>query len=271
MMRGHVLFPVCLLVSLFLHLGPLLYVDGGAGHRPAAHRWLAGRPAEAVGLARVVFARAPSPVTPMRPARKAPETGARKVTVAKPVRSRHADRHRPDRSRPHSRRERQAPSRRRDVVVPMEPPVVREVGAVPVRRDEGEAGDVHAMEERKAEASPAPEESVGGRAATAAPAVRPGGMADERRRYLALLLQCIEAHKYYPRVARRRGIEGFVDVSFLLGPEGAIDSLVIEGGNGILERAARRAVQSAMPLPPPPSGLTMPFEVAYRMDFRIVD
>lgn len=79
----------------------------------------------------------------------------------------------------------------------------------------------------------------------------------ERQNYLSLIQQSIEQHKRYPLVARRRHIEGRVNVRFVISPTGLIDKIEIvqSSGQEILDRATLKAVREASPLPPPPAGL----------------
>ncbi|HEB95258.1 MAG TPA: energy transducer TonB [Sedimenticola thiotaurini] len=90
-----------------------------------------------------------------------------------------------------------------------------------------------------------------------------------RERYLARLLRLIERQKSYPGAARRRNLEGRVEVSFTISCSGAVTDLQVAGGHGMLRKSARRAVQRALPLPAPPSGVKCPTRVRYRMLFEL--
>ena len=90
-----------------------------------------------------------------------------------------------------------------------------------------------------------------------------------RRQYLADLLRHIEQHKFYPLAARRRGVEGTVQISLRLLADGSIDGLEIGGDHRLLLSAANDAVRSAQPLPEPPAGIVGPLQVQYGMEFRI--
>jgi len=61
----------------------------------------------------------------------------------------------------------------------------------------------------------------------------------------------LEAFKYYPASARRRGIEGEVDVSFFLTGGGLASRLKVLRGSGyaVLDRAALKTVARAQPFP----------------------
>lgn len=93
--------------------------------------------------------------------------------------------------------------------------------------------------------------------------------AEERRRYLAALQAAIARHKEYPAMARRHGIEGRVEVSFLLLADGDARDIRVSGGPRPLRKAARRAVHKALRFPPPPSGISTPLPVQYAMNFSL--
>jgi len=61
----------------------------------------------------------------------------------------------------------------------------------------------------------------------------------------------LEAFKYYPASARRRGIEGDVDVSFMLVHGGVAEQVKVLKGSGyaVLDRAALTTVARAQPFP----------------------
>lgn len=66
-----------------------------------------------------------------------------------------------------------------------------------------------------------------------------------------LVRQHLEAFKFYPGSARRRGIEGHVDVAFTLAQNGtATDVAVLQGsGHSVLDQAAMETVYRAQPFP----------------------
>lgn len=87
--------------------------------------------------------------------------------------------------------------------------------------------------------------------------------------YLRTLFAHIEAHKFYPAAARRRQLEGQVRISFTIGPAGGVSDLKVSEGHPQLEEAALQTLRSARPLPLPAGGVTLPFTLSYRMDFRL--
>lgn len=80
-----------------------------------------------------------------------------------------------------------------------------------------------------------------------------GGVPNE---YLQRVRKCIESAKFYPRAARRRGMEGIVTVSFNIdGGGNTVDIRIIKSsGFSILDNATREIVLEANPFPKPPKG-----------------
>ena len=88
-----------------------------------------------------------------------------------------------------------------------------------------------------------------------------------RKSYYALLMRHIEVHKHYPRVARKRKIEGKILVTFTLLANGNIKNLQINGKRSILEKATKDAINAALPMPPPPRELSLPQEITFTMNY----
>ena len=61
----------------------------------------------------------------------------------------------------------------------------------------------------------------------------------------------LDRARYYPRLARRRGIEGEVRLRFRISPAGEVESVEILKGSGhaLLDSASIRTVYRAAPLP----------------------
>ena len=91
----------------------------------------------------------------------------------------------------------------------------------------------------------------------------------ERQAYIKLLLAHIERYKFYPGAARRRSIEGKLDVAFYLQADGGHHQLVINGGRAVLQRAVRQALTDAQPYPKPPSSLQMDQRIAFTMYYQL--
>lgn len=94
-------------------------------------------------------------------------------------------------------------------------------------------------------------------------------LAKARQRYEQELMAHIERHKFYPPVARRRGVEGHVQVSLMVVEAGGVSGLRCTSGPALLQGAACNAVSAALPLPPPPQGLMLPLPVSFGMEFSL--
>jgi protein TonB len=63
-------------------------------------------------------------------------------------------------------------------------------------------------------------------------------------------LERIRAHRRYPELARRRGLEGTVTLTFTVAADGSVGGLRVKRGvDPMLDDAALEAVREAAPLP----------------------
>lgn len=106
-------------------------------------------------------------------------------------------------------------------------------------------------------------------AAAVVPQIDEGLIKRETERYLTEVMAHIEQHKWYPKAARRRGIEGEVFVRFTLQPDGTAQQLIVENGPSVLLAAAKKAVEKAIPMPMPPKSIHCPLECEFRMAFNL--
>ena len=90
-----------------------------------------------------------------------------------------------------------------------------------------------------------------------------------KNHYLNNLLTYIEGHKSYQKSARKRGINGIIEVSFELLNNGEINDLKSSGGPMILRKATEQAIVSALPFPLPPAEVNCPLQVSYVMQFQL--
>ncbi|MEW6645632.1 MAG: TonB family protein [Pseudomonadota bacterium] len=136
---------------------------------------------------------------------------------------------------------------------PVEPRPVKQ--AVPVEP----VAEVEPEPEPVLDSTPVPVEVAGD----------PQQLEQARRNYLGQLLAHIESHKFYPRAARRRGLQGVIQVSFVLHENGRITDLMLEDGHDLLRRAAEEAMQAALPLPLPPRDVPCPLRVNFGIEFKL--
>lgn len=76
-----------------------------------------------------------------------------------------------------------------------------------------------------------------------------------RDRYLALISARLQAHKIYPVLARRRGMEGEATLRIAIGAEGQILSYRLEqsSGHDVLDQAVRDMIEGIGSFPAPPA------------------
>ncbi|MEJ2461666.1 MAG: TonB family protein [Candidatus Thiodiazotropha sp.] len=94
-------------------------------------------------------------------------------------------------------------------------------------------------------------------------------LVDLRNEYLSRLLAKIEKNKFYPTIARKRNLQGMIQVRFRLGCEGEVVALEIDGGHSLLRKAAGKAIEAAKPLPKIPAEIECPMLVSYAMAYKL--
>jgi protein TonB len=91
-----------------------------------------------------------------------------------------------------------------------------------------------------------------------------------RQHYLARIMQLIKVHKLYPYSARRRHIEGDVQISFSLDANGQPSHIQINGKHTVLERASRQAIADAQPFPPVPKAIGSSIRIEFTMQYSLL-
>jgi len=82
--------------------------------------------------------------------------------------------------------------------------------------------------------------------------------------YRSQIIELINANKSYPNTARRRGIQGNVDISFTVTNDGSVINLECHGDAKILSRSACDAIKKALPFPAPEK---QPLQLSFVMDY----
>ncbi|MCW8956070.1 MAG: energy transducer TonB [Gammaproteobacteria bacterium] len=101
--------------------------------------------------------------------------------------------------------------------------------------------------------------------------VDPALLSRTKDEYMRILAAHIDKHKFYPRSARRRHIEGLVGVSFDLLKNGQILNLHTFSGHPTLQKASMDSIRSALPMPPRPESLLAlnTMKIEYSMQFAL--
>ena len=87
--------------------------------------------------------------------------------------------------------------------------------------------------------------------------------------YLAMIIATIEEYKFFPAAARRRGIEGDIQVTFRLSSNGEVRNLALTGGHRLLTNAVKNALKQASPFSPPPKTIPNPINLSYTISFNL--
>lgn len=87
--------------------------------------------------------------------------------------------------------------------------------------------------------------------------------------YFSRLQAYIESRKYYPRTARKQGIEGRVEVSFTLMKNGEASEIHCSGAHRLLNHAASRAIKKSLPFPVPPDDIVLPKKIHFSMHYDL--
>jgi len=90
-----------------------------------------------------------------------------------------------------------------------------------------------------------------------------------RKQYLAAIMSAIEAHKIYPYSARRRHLQGNIDISFMIDSSGQISDIRINGKFSTLKASSMDALQDSRPFPPLPKEMTTPIRFHCIMKYQL--
>lgn len=95
-------------------------------------------------------------------------------------------------------------------------------------------------------------------------------LASEKKSFFSSLRANIQNQLRYPPAARRRGMEGEVEIRFLLSSDGVINHISVQRGESIFHNAALAAVNAASGIDVPKS-LTesMPMEIELTLEFKL--
>ena len=70
----------------------------------------------------------------------------------------------------------------------------------------------------------------------------------KQREFIEHLIKKINSNKSYPRMARRRGVEGVVDVKFTILSDGSVENIQIVEGRSIFKKATIQAIERSFPI-----------------------
>jgi protein TonB len=92
--------------------------------------------------------------------------------------------------------------------------------------------------------------------------------AQKKNKFLATLKRKISQNKSYPRVAKKRGMQGSVKVHFTITASGSVCNISVQGPK-IFVNATKKAVQRAFPVKP--IGVSLPLTVTFSLNYILKD
>ncbi len=90
----------------------------------------------------------------------------------------------------------------------------------------------------------------------------------QRNKFWSALRTKIDRHKFYPRMAKKRGMEGLVKVRFTILSSGKEGSISVTGDK-IFYNSARNAVKSAFPIDASKSPVGLPTSINLTLHYQI--
>ena len=96
----------------------------------------------------------------------------------------------------------------------------------------------------------------------------PHHAATKKNRFLAEVRRRIDRNKHYPRIAKRRGMQGAVNIRFTILKNGSVGNIALSGSK-LFYASARHAVESAFPVDTKGVPMSLPATVSLTLRYRI--
>lgn len=97
---------------------------------------------------------------------------------------------------------------------------------------------------------------------------KPQASSAQKKSFWSKVRKKIEKHKYYPRIAKKRGMEGVVKVKFTILASGKVSNVSVSGSK-MFHSSAKEAVQNAFPISTKNIPITLPKSVTLPLHYRI--
>jgi len=89
-----------------------------------------------------------------------------------------------------------------------------------------------------------------------------------KHRFLTMVRQRINRNKSYPRIAKKRGMQGSVKVRFTILPNGAVGDIAVVGPK-VFRTSARRAIEKSFPIDTKKIPIALPKTVNLTLRYKL--
>ena len=161
--------------------------------------------------------------------------------------------------------------KKKEVVIPKPEPVVEEVIAEPIEEEIEEKTVEEEVIEAETDEESVEEEVISASNNLDSNSLEDNSAAASRARYLKThfmyIKEKIQKKIVYPRIARRRGLQGKTVISFVICADGSVRDLkVVESsGYAVLDKSAIKTVKMAAPFPKPPVSAELVIPITFRL------
>jgi len=90
----------------------------------------------------------------------------------------------------------------------------------------------------------------------------------ERNKFWNALRRKIDSHKFYPRIAKKRGMEGIVKVKFTILANGNVGHITVQGPK-IFHNSAKNAVKSTFPISVKKAPIALPASINITLRYQM--
>ncbi|MEA2029418.1 MAG: TonB family protein [Campylobacterota bacterium] len=95
-------------------------------------------------------------------------------------------------------------------------------------------------------------------------------LAQKRNLYFANLKRKINRNKSYPRIAKRRGMQGSVKVRFMISSSGKLLNIKILSGPKVFHSSTKSAIKRSLPYAPPKGVLKSNTPLTISVDYKLI-
>ncbi len=139
-------------------------------------------------------------------------------------------------------------------------PIVQKVIPKPVVKEVKKKPNVKKKVKKKTVKKKQPAQKASARKAQISPA--------EKNQFLSAIRDKINKHKSYPRIAKKRGMQGSVNVKFTILSSGKVGNISVNGPK-VFHNSARNAVKSAFPINVANAPISLPKSINITLRYQI--